>query len=275
VSGPYFNENIPLRNQPPVINTVAGAMEIQQLLDNTDWVIQSANPVAYAPHLRKDPLAGVPAKSVIFQFAKGDQSVPNPTTTALLRAGDLADRATFYRNDLAFADDPAVPTNPHVFMTSITNPAMAAIARGAQEQIATFFESDGEVIIHPQPSRFFEVPIAGPLPEVLNFIPPNPPGGAAAPMPGSNAFALTAADPAGGSPPMPGLFSPVQLGGQQWVPEATPSAPPTQQLPSGPQVGPVDGLFASPHPEKPKRIAPRSKAALPGELASMIEEVVL
>ena len=62
--------------------------------------------MAYAPHLRKDPLAGVPAKSVIVQFAKGDQIVPNPATTALFRAGDLADRATFYRHDLAFAENP-------------------------------------------------------------------------------------------------------------------------------------------------------------------------
>src|SRR5438034_1842688 len=38
-----------------------------------------------------------------YQMAKGDQSVPNPNGTAILRAGDLADRATFYRHDLAFA----------------------------------------------------------------------------------------------------------------------------------------------------------------------------
>ena len=30
-------------------------------------------------------------------------SNPNPTNTAWLRAGELADRATFYRHDLAFA----------------------------------------------------------------------------------------------------------------------------------------------------------------------------
>src|SRR5207247_4435363 len=41
-----FNENIPLRDQPPVINTVPGAMAIQEVLDNTEWVSQSGNPVA-------------------------------------------------------------------------------------------------------------------------------------------------------------------------------------------------------------------------------------
>src|SRR2546425_2375119 len=33
VGPPYFDENLPLRGEPPVINTVAGAMEIQELLD--------------------------------------------------------------------------------------------------------------------------------------------------------------------------------------------------------------------------------------------------
>src|SRR6185312_13506405 len=41
---------------------------------------------------------------------------------------------------------------------------------GAQEQIATFFASDGRVVIQPGPARFFETPIHGPLPENLNFI---------------------------------------------------------------------------------------------------------
>jgi hypothetical protein len=94
-------------------------------------------------------------------------------------------------------------------------------------------------------------------------------------MLGTNAFVPTATNPAGGSLPMPSLFSPVQLGEQQSAPDATPSAPPPQELPPGPQVAPGDTLFASPHQEKSKRIAPRSKAAVPGEPDSMIREVVL
>jgi hypothetical protein len=138
-----------------------------------EWVSLSGDPLGYVSHLRNDPLPGVPAKSVLFQFAKGDQTIPNPTNTALLRAGALADRATLYQNDLAFAEDPGVPKDPHRFMTAIgsTNELVRAIARGAQEQIATFFASDGQVIIHPEPARFFEVPIQGSLPEDLNWIP--------------------------------------------------------------------------------------------------------
>jgi len=183
----YFHENMPLRDgipltvrladgstqviQSPVSNTVAGAMAIQQVFEQTEWVSQTANPVAYAPQLRKNPLPGVSVRPVLLQFAKGDQTAPNPTNTAILRAGDLADRTTFYRNDLAFAANPAVPKNQHPFLIRIDIPAVKAIALGAQEQAATFLASGGAVVIHPAPSSFFEVPIALPLPENLNYIP--------------------------------------------------------------------------------------------------------
>jgi hypothetical protein len=157
VGGPTFNENLPLRNgisltvrlqggssqtiQSPVTNTVEGAMAIQDFLDDSVWVQQSGSPVAFAPYLRKNPLAGGPAKPVIFQFAKGDETVPNPNVTAILRAGDLADRATYYRHDLAFADNHNLPWDPHTFL--VDNTTFQAITLGAQEQIATFFASDG------------------------------------------------------------------------------------------------------------------------------------
>jgi hypothetical protein len=195
VLGPRFDENLPLRDgvpltvrladgterviQSPVINTVPGAMPIQEVLEHYEWVSQSGDPMAYAPHIRKAPLAGVPAKSVILQFAKGDQIVPNPATTALLRAGDLADRATYYRHDLAFAENPQLPTNPHAFLATLDIPGFRAITLGAQEQVATFFATDGAAVIHPEPARFFETPVSLPLPEGLNYILPTGLGGAA------------------------------------------------------------------------------------------------
>ena len=69
------------------------------------------------------------------------------------------------------AETPSLPVNAHMFMVSIGVTAFRDIALGAQAQIATFFASDGETIIHPEPARFFEVPIQGPLPEELNYIP--------------------------------------------------------------------------------------------------------
>jgi hypothetical protein len=179
---PNFNEALPLRDQPPLINMVPGADAIQQYFDHSDWVGQAGDPVAYAPYLRKAPLSGMPGKSVIIQFAKGDQTVPNPTSSALIRAGALTDRTTYYRNDLAFAADPSVPKNPHIFLVLLVpDPLIRSIAFAAQQQIATFFDSGGTVTIDPDsltgplfPDLFeglFEVPIAGPLPEELNFIP--------------------------------------------------------------------------------------------------------
>lgn len=188
-SGVPFHENVPLRDgvpltviledgttqviQSPVINTVEGAIAIQEVLENMEWAFQSANLVAYAAHLRKSPLTSVPAKSVIYNYAKGDQAVPNPLMTALLRAGDLADRATFYRNDLAVAEERSVPRNPHNYAYAVDSPNtfIRAIALGAQDQIAAFFESDGTVVTQPEPARLFEVPINGQLREELNFIP--------------------------------------------------------------------------------------------------------
>lgn len=198
VGPPHFNENLPLRDnvpfavgvlggssqiiQSPVINTVPGAMEIQRVIDYTQWALQSGDGSAHAPYVRAQPLAGAAAKPVIVQFATGDQTVPHPGTTALLRSGKLADRATFFRNDLAFAAHPTTLTkNPHEFATrSVPTmvPQQIAIALQAQTQVAAFFVSDGAETIDPDgpcvssvSGCFFEVPMQGPLPEDLGFIP--------------------------------------------------------------------------------------------------------
>ena len=167
-----FNENMPLRDLPLVVNNVPGATAIAQVLDRFEWVQQSGNPVSYAPLIRKSPLPGSTAKPVIVQFAKGDVTVPNPTSSAILRAGELQDRATYFRNDLAFAASPGLPKNPHTFLTNIGIQAAAPYAIAAQSQIAAFFASNGALTIDPDGlSPIFEVPIALPLPEGLNFIP--------------------------------------------------------------------------------------------------------
>jgi hypothetical protein len=175
-----FDENMPFRNEPPRVNNVAGAIAIQDFIEQAEWSSQRGNPVAYAPYLSKQPLRGNPVKSVILQVAKGDQTVPNPTNTALVRAGALEDRVTFYRHDLLFAANPTVTKNPHSFLTSIlpapftTNPpAYQTVARQAQAQIAHFFATDGSETIDPDGSgQIFETPIAvGTLPETLNYIP--------------------------------------------------------------------------------------------------------
>jgi len=175
VDGPHFNENKPLRDQPAVINTIPGAIDIQNALEFSEMVSESGlTPVMWARHLREEPLPGLYPKSVIYQFATGDQQAVNPGTTALILAGNLADRTLYYRHDLAFAQDPSptMPKNPHLFAGSPTAPnaLFSEISRGAQDQIGAFLASDGTVVIHPEPAQFFEVPISSPLPEDLNFI---------------------------------------------------------------------------------------------------------
>jgi hypothetical protein len=173
VIAPHFNENKPLRNLPAVINTIDGAMDIQKAFEMHEWGQESGqNPIVWAPYVRTRPLTGLYAKSVIYQFAKSDQQANNPGTTALLRAGDLAYWTLHYRHDLAFTENPAIPKNPHQVVVSPTHPnaMFRSISRGMQDQIAAFFASGGTLLIHPEPARFFEVPVVGPLPEDLNYI---------------------------------------------------------------------------------------------------------
>ena len=131
--------------------------------------------------LRKAPLDGVPAKRVIIQFGRGDQDLPNPVASAMIRSGVLEDRTTFFRNDLAFAANPAILKDPHSFLVRtdqlVTHPNFA-IAVAAQEQAGVFFATDGAETIDPDGSCLpdghgclFEVPIVLPLPEDFGFIP--------------------------------------------------------------------------------------------------------
>jgi hypothetical protein len=166
-----FNENFPLRNQPTVVNTVPGAIAIQDFFDRSEWVSHLGNCVAFAPHIRKDPVRGSDPKPVIMQFAKGDMTVPNPSNSAVIRAGELTDRATYFRNDLAVAANPTLSRNPHGFLANIVGTG-APFAFAAQVQIAEFFASDGATVIDPDGTApIFETPIVGPLPEEQNFLP--------------------------------------------------------------------------------------------------------
>jgi hypothetical protein len=167
-----FVENIPLRDRPPLVDATPGAGAIQEFQDRTTWANNAGAGIAYAPYLRAHPLDGVGPKAVIVQFAKGDQSMPNPVTGAFVRAGGLEDRTTYFRNDLALANVTGYEImDPHGFLNSIAN-APAPFAIAAQRQIATFFASGGATTIDPDgPGPYFETPIAGPLPETTNFAP--------------------------------------------------------------------------------------------------------
>jgi hypothetical protein len=173
IGAPFFNENKPLRDQPVVINTIAGATEIQRVLEWAEMAAEAGlSAVPWAKYLRTQPLPGSYPKSILYLFGIGDQQAVNPGASELIREANLVDRATLYRHDIASVDDPSIPKNPHLFAAQPTSPnaIVRAISLGAQEQLAMFFESDGATIIAATPSKYFETPILSPLPETLNFI---------------------------------------------------------------------------------------------------------
>jgi hypothetical protein len=174
-AGPTFNGNQPLRDQPPLINTIPGAIAIQQYLERSAWLGRIGDPAAFAPLLRLRPPRGVPARPVLIQFARGDQNTQNPGTAVVIRAGALEDRTSLYRHDLFYPTVPPTGTqkNPHGFpiVLRATLAPWLPIVVGAQEQIAQFLASDGATTIVPSPSVFWEVPAATPLPEDLAYIP--------------------------------------------------------------------------------------------------------
>jgi hypothetical protein len=141
-----FTESIPLPGEAPVREPAAGALDIQAYFDRAEWLSQPANPVAFAPYLRQSPLLGVGAKPVLYQWAVGDRTVPNPTTAALLRAGLLQPLSSLYRHDQDAAGLPERFRNPHGFLVWTAFPEVQAIGRAAQEQVARFLASAGRRI---------------------------------------------------------------------------------------------------------------------------------
>src|SRR5262249_8698578 len=147
---------------PPLVNNVLGAIAIQDEVERIEWAIQSGDPVAYAPHLRKAPLAGVPARSVLFTFGQGDPVLVNTTTVNILRAGDLADRTIYFRALDAYAPNQPSANQIHEFLVNIQ---ISAFALAGQEAVAIFLGSDGELTIDPDGNGpLFETPIVEPLP---------------------------------------------------------------------------------------------------------------
>ena len=158
-----FTESQPLYADPPVTRPAAGSLPIQEAGQRVNWINRSGSPEAYAPLLILRPPAGQSAKAVMYQFAFGDQTVPNPTSATLMRAGALQSRTTLYRNDRT----PTAGSNPHGFLIDprITGRQLALM------QIAEFLRSGGATIIDPDGAgTVFEVPIADPgTLERLNF----------------------------------------------------------------------------------------------------------
>ncbi len=143
-----FTESMPLAGEPPVTNPAPGALPIQQFLAEGTWINRSGSPETYAPLLPKD--------RTLIQVAFGDQTVPNPTASTLIRAGDLAERTSLYRNDRTLS----ATRNPQGFLL---DPTFQPGNTLGQTQMSTFLASGGSTVIDPDgPAPIFEVPVADP-----------------------------------------------------------------------------------------------------------------
>ncbi|KQP13581.1 Ig-like domain-containing protein [Pseudorhodoferax sp. Leaf267] len=167
-----FDENLPLRNQPVLTRHVDGALAIAKAFEGSDWAQQAGVATAYAPLLRMRPLAGHAPKPIIYQLAKGDTIMTNPSSTMVVRGGALADRVSWFRHDLAFAANAAVARNPHGYLLDIANPATLAHALAAQHQIGTFLASGGSTFTDADGAQpFFENGVNVNELDALNFLP--------------------------------------------------------------------------------------------------------
>lgn len=158
-----YNENYVLRDQPVKVNDVRGAIEIQNYFERMEWIGMIGDPLGYAAYL-------APPKNLLFLFGIGDQTVPNPTESALVRAAGMQQSTWVYRHDFARADHPELSANPHTYLTNILgSDAAVAIAIATQTQIAAFFASGGTMIPDPNSPGFMYFEIPSTLPELLNF----------------------------------------------------------------------------------------------------------
>ena len=140
----------------------AGALPIQQFLAEGTWINRSGSPETFAPLL--------PANRTLVQSAFGDRTVPNPTASTLIRAGNLQSRTSLYRNDKT----PNFAANPHGFLL---NPSFSMGFINGQTQMSTFLASGGTTVIDPDgPLPVWEVPVTDPSVLMrLNFYkPPSP-----------------------------------------------------------------------------------------------------
>ncbi len=149
-----FVENIPLRGQPLLVDTVPGASAIQELIDRTEWAQQAANRAALR---RTSSIRDHPVREGRPDGAEPDDH-GDPPGGRPRGPGDLLPQRP-RRGGLG--------GQPAHLPDRDREPRDGTFALQAQAQLATFLASGGAVTIDPDGlGPVFETPIAGPLPEV-------------------------------------------------------------------------------------------------------------
>jgi hypothetical protein len=166
---PDFDEEYVERDQPAKVLSLPGAAELQDEFERLEWIEANGAPSTYAPHLTSAPRDGMPAKNMLFQFAIGDQTIPNPSNSLLARAAGAQQRTVVYRHDLASIDIPWLPADPHAYFAFLLEPGAFNIAHTVLQQAAQFSAGGGVTIpeVSPLVPQYFELPAI--LPEGTNF----------------------------------------------------------------------------------------------------------
>ncbi len=148
----------------PVTETaISSVVDIQRAFEVADWMNIPGAPLAFAPHLKVQPLSKGQVKPTLFQFGWGDIEVANPVESNLVRAYAGPAQPTFatlpvqfFRFDRALDFDPhlayvfmpgaAFSILPHRYLAnpSIVEPSNAdelALMLEVQRQVVRFFKS--------------------------------------------------------------------------------------------------------------------------------------
>lgn len=112
-----INDPLVPRHAPAQRITTAQGQYLERL-DRLSILEAPGAPASFAPFLKQATLYSNPIKRVLFQYAKGDQSVPNNSNGQLIRAAFEYDLVSVYRHDIARQIVPSLPENPHAYMAA-------------------------------------------------------------------------------------------------------------------------------------------------------------
>lgn len=143
--GADFDDDMPFPWEAVRIRTLPGAAQLQDFFERSEWLSALATPTFLAPYLKQATLPGSPIKRVLFQFALGDKTVPNPSTSALIRAANLREQSTLYRADLAKAAVPSMLDDPHSYLVPLGPPQSLFVSIATLQQAILFLQSPAGV----------------------------------------------------------------------------------------------------------------------------------
>lgn len=133
----------------------------QTVVAEMEWLESPGAPASFAPHLKSATLPGVPVKRTLFQMARGDETVPNPSNSLLIRSANMLEATSVYRHDLALQQVSSLPQNPHAYLAGIGPLSATVIGFAAQGEAVQFMTGTGDEIpdVNPFVAQFFRRPV--------------------------------------------------------------------------------------------------------------------